>query len=71
MPSLGDFFNWAIGIGDSIGDWITFTFRGDSVTAVLAYLRVFISYLPDVILDLGFAAFGGVVVLAILKSIGR
>lgn len=71
MPSLSGFLDLVLGIGDNISDWITFTFRGDTVTAVLAYLRVCISYLPRPVLDLGLVAFGGTVLISILRSIGR
>lgn len=71
MPSLSGFVDMVLGIGDNIADWITFTFRGDSVTAVLSYLRVCISFLPRPLLDLGFIAFCGTVLISILRSIGR
>ena len=71
MPTLGGFVDLVLGIGDSIAEWVTFPFAGDPVTAVLSYLRVFISYLPRPILDLGLAAFGGTVLISILRSIGR
>lgn len=71
MLPLSGFVDLVLGVGDNISNWITFTFRGDTVTAVLSYLRVFISYLPRPVLDLGFAAFGGTVLISILRSIGR
>lgn len=71
MFSLHGLLDWVIGIGDSISDWITLTFRGDSIASVLAFLRVSVSFIPTVILDLGLAAFGGMIVISILKSIGR
>lgn len=71
MPSLSEFFNSVLGIGDRISEWVTFTFAGDTVTAVLSFLRVFLSYIPGVLMDLAVAAFGGMVIISILRGIGR
>ena len=71
MFSLGGFLNSILGIGDSIADWLTFVFSGDSVAAVLSYLRVFISYMPNVLSGLSIAAFGGMIVIALFRGIGR
>lgn len=71
MPSLSGFVDMVMGIGDNISDWITFIFRGDTVTAVLSFLRVCVSYIPRPLLDLGFVSFGGTVLISILRSIGR
>lgn len=68
---LASFVNTVLGIGDSISDWVTFVFNGDSVTAVLSYLRVFISYMPNALFQLAVAAFGGMIIIAILRGIGR
>lgn len=71
MPSLSAFVDMVMGIGDNIADWVTFTFRGDTVTAVLSFLRVCVSYIPRPLLDLAFVSFGGTILISILRSIGR